>query len=311
MALNNNECVGKALELLRDGVRPFVERELKASYGDNAMAEAQKILSQTHVGIDKWEAMRDVAIQLRIIDRLWADVFRKRLDKVVRSLVNELLDTRNRWAHQHSFSDDDTDRALDSVARLLTAISSPQAAIVADMRMQQRDLISNRGRISATTVAKAPQGVESVSGNRHRVLDFITRFPGRDDDEIPSALKISPRQTVNQICRKLCQERLVHRTPGGRGKLVNFPVSGASVDLTAAVPSAQPLVQKADSQAMSEDDVKAALCAKLEAEGWSVDVAWGRARGIDIVAQRGAERWIIECKGTGSLPPMQNNYLWG
>ncbi len=38
-------------------------------------------------------------------------------------------------------------------------------------------------------------------------------------------------------------------------------------------------------------------------------VAWGRERGIDIVASRGSEQWIIECKGTGSLAAMQNNYF--
>src|SRR5207249_8057046 len=49
----------------------------------------------------------------------------------------------------------------------------------------------------------------------------------------------------------------------------------------------------------------------LEPKGWTVEVAWGRTRGIDIVALRGAERWVIECKGIGSLAPMQNNYFVG
>jgi len=62
---------------------------------------------------------------------------------------------------------------------------------------------------------------------------------------------------------------------------------------------------------MSEDQVKTALKTMLERDGWSVQVAWGRARGIDIVALRGTERWVIECKGTGSIPPMQNNYFVG
>ena len=33
MAITNHERVGKALELLRDGLRPFVERELSAKHG--------------------------------------------------------------------------------------------------------------------------------------------------------------------------------------------------------------------------------------------------------------------------------------
>ena len=33
MAITNHERVGKALELLRDGLRPFVARELEAKHG--------------------------------------------------------------------------------------------------------------------------------------------------------------------------------------------------------------------------------------------------------------------------------------
>jgi hypothetical protein len=42
--------------------------------------------------------MQDVAVQLALMDRTWGDVFRKTLGKAERSLVNELLDVRNRWA---------------------------------------------------------------------------------------------------------------------------------------------------------------------------------------------------------------------
>jgi hypothetical protein len=47
----------------------------------------------------------------------------------------------------------------------------------------------------------------------------------------------------------------------------------------------------------------------LEADGWKVVVAWGKARGIDIEATRDGKRWIIEAKGSGSLPAMRVNYF--
>jgi hypothetical protein len=74
---------------------------------------------------------------------------------------------------------------------------------------------------------------------------------------------------------------------------------------------AEPPKPQQKSVVLSEDQVKSALKAKLETDGWTVEVAWGRERGIDIVALRGPERWVIECKGTGSIPPMQNNYFVG
>jgi hypothetical protein len=61
------------------------------------------------------------------MDRKWNEVFRLVLGRAERSLVNEIQDIRNRWAHQENFSSDDTYRSLDSVGRLLTAISAPQA----------------------------------------------------------------------------------------------------------------------------------------------------------------------------------------
>jgi hypothetical protein len=33
MAITNHERVGKALELLRDGLKPFISRELEAKHG--------------------------------------------------------------------------------------------------------------------------------------------------------------------------------------------------------------------------------------------------------------------------------------
>lgn len=51
--------------------------------------------------------------------------------------------------------------------------------------------------------------------------------------------------------------------------------------------------------------------ANLIRGGWTVAVAMGRERGADVIATRGGERWIIECKGSGSLPPMDNNYFIG
>jgi hypothetical protein len=44
MAISNHERIGKALGLLKDGLRPFVERELKAQHGDGWAFEVKDIL---------------------------------------------------------------------------------------------------------------------------------------------------------------------------------------------------------------------------------------------------------------------------
>jgi hypothetical protein len=68
-----------------------------------------------------------VAGVLKLMWDAWNEVFARTLGRAERSLVQELRDWRNKWVHQEPFSSDDTDRALDSIARLLAAVSAPQA----------------------------------------------------------------------------------------------------------------------------------------------------------------------------------------
>jgi hypothetical protein len=53
MAITNHERVGKSLTLLKAGLGPFVERELKAKYGDGWAFEAKDVLSDTRLNAGK------------------------------------------------------------------------------------------------------------------------------------------------------------------------------------------------------------------------------------------------------------------
>jgi len=119
----NHERVGKGMELLQSGLQPFLERELADAYGENWRVKATSIMSDTRLKVGGDGI--DVAALLVLLDREWRDLFSARLGKAHRSIVNELIAVRNSWAHQETFSNDDTDRALDSVARLLRALISP------------------------------------------------------------------------------------------------------------------------------------------------------------------------------------------
>jgi predicted AAA+ superfamily ATPase len=136
MAISNHERVGKSLEMLRAGLQPFVERELKATHGDNWAAEVKEILSDTRLGGAQSDSLEDVAVLLVLMDRSWGGVFRRILGKAERSLVNELLEVRHLWAHQKAFSSDDAYRALDSVSRLLAAVSAPEGAEADKIKME-------------------------------------------------------------------------------------------------------------------------------------------------------------------------------
>lgn len=135
MAVTNHERVGKALDQLRAGLAPFVERELQAKFGKGFAFEVKELLSDTRLG-GKEGTLNDVAALLVVMDRKWGEVFRQVLGKAERSLVNELLAVRNRWAHQEPFSSDDAYRALDSASRLLTAISAPESDDIERMKTE-------------------------------------------------------------------------------------------------------------------------------------------------------------------------------
>ena len=136
MAITNHERVGKAMDLLKQGLGPFVERELKSTYKDKADTEARRYLGEDRLlakkGIGEWDA----AALLKLMWESWNDVFRRTLGPAERSLVSELRDLRNKWAHQQSFSGDDAYRALDSSGRLLTAVSAPQADEIEKTKME-------------------------------------------------------------------------------------------------------------------------------------------------------------------------------
>lgn len=141
MAITNQQRVGKALDLLRAGLAPFVEREIRNLHQDQAEEAARRYLGDDRIVGSKPVADWDVAALLKLMWEAWNDVFSRTLGRTERSLVQELRDWRNKWAHQEPFSSDDADRALDSMARLLSAVSAPQADEIAKMKMELRRLV--------------------------------------------------------------------------------------------------------------------------------------------------------------------------
>src|SRR6266566_2614547 len=161
MAITNHERVGKALELVKTGLAPFVEREFKSLYKDKALVEAQRFMTSERLDANRQFPAWDAAVLLRLMWDSWNEVFRRTLGQAERTLVSELRDVRNRWAHQEPFSGDDADRALDSAERLLTAVSALQADDVRKVKMELRRTIfyeqvrSDRRRSAGTAIESA------------------------------------------------------------------------------------------------------------------------------------------------------------
>ncbi len=130
MATNNREPIDTILELLKAGLGLFVEREFERKYPGRGVSEARKRLGEDRLNAKLPMAEWDVAVLLKLMcnSKAWQEVFCETLGPVERGLVSELREVRNRWAHQKSFPNDDAERALDSAARLLKAVSALQQA---------------------------------------------------------------------------------------------------------------------------------------------------------------------------------------
>ena len=169
MAISNAERVGKALELLNQGLFPFMKRELRAFYGDTWFEQASANLREYQmpgkgIGDEHWDTQ---ALLLVMWDQ-WNTVFRNVLGQAERSLVSELRDVRNKWAHQEPFSTDDAYRALDSVQRLITAVSAADQASEVERQKQEllRIRFEEQARKEVRKAAVAPIEGQPAGGLR-------------------------------------------------------------------------------------------------------------------------------------------------
>ena len=125
MALSNRDRVGRGFEFLAEGLAPFVNARMTAAVSEGAdWISIMEAREQTKNGGAKKFAVNDPGFLLRVITEDWR-VFKDHLSRVEQSFASELRDVRNRWAHNDSFSGDDTYRALDTMERLLTAVGAP------------------------------------------------------------------------------------------------------------------------------------------------------------------------------------------
>lgn len=142
MASTNHQRVTVALEALTEGLIPYVEGKLRAIYRDRWVRTALGSFRDEHTraGSDGSSVVWDAHALLTVMWDQWNAVFRNDLSHSERSLVSELREYRNKWAHQQQFDFDDTFRILDSTRRLLEAVKAPNVENVIN---EKNDLIES------------------------------------------------------------------------------------------------------------------------------------------------------------------------
>ena len=174
MVMANTERISKALDLLRDGLRPKCEDTWRGFYGDGWLEAVNGRLHSP----ERSPSVDDAAFLFKGMKATWQEVFGHGFPPAVRALVFEVADARNSWAHQQALSTDDTSRALDSMERLLDAFGNlDERKQIRNLRLGlMRQMVEEESRAERRkTAAKPTEGRPAAGLTPWR--DIITPHP--------------------------------------------------------------------------------------------------------------------------------------
>lgn len=165
----NLSFIGKSLRFLREGIAPFVEYEInKEGISKKDIIEKintnipERLKTLSDNPIAKW----DESDLLPVMHLMWKEVFSKTLSRPSLSLVFESKDVRNHYSHpiyhEKLLLNENTYRALDTIRRLLEAISVPHS----------------------NEVKRLMQSLSSFNGEDHE-LPFPSGLPGPEEKDKP------------------------------------------------------------------------------------------------------------------------------
>ena len=134
----NYTKVQQAFRVLHPLLAGYICQEMRREYQDNWWQEVLMTLSDQVRDLPDdngdYAALMDsldMANCLRLFDRKWNDLFKRKLSIDYRTWAKELMGVRNKLAHigGTDFSEDDTWRALDTMARLCEAFDDEAATL--------------------------------------------------------------------------------------------------------------------------------------------------------------------------------------
>ena len=165
----------RAFRLLQPLLADFVAQSMVKVYQNYWWKEVRKSLSDCP-GLPESGAYAELAASLdlsaclRLLERRWVEIFRKRLPADCRSWGRELTGMRNRVAHlqKKDISDEDTWRTLDTMARLAKQLNREGAQELLSLR---EDFSHRYVRVSAPA---APAPFHKLAFQKGRLPDWQT-----------------------------------------------------------------------------------------------------------------------------------------
>ena len=120
------DLVYKGLELIPKPLSAFVEIRLANALSGHWQEKVKE--RYRNLRVESGKINWDNAALFQSMNMFWDDAFREVLGRTERSIVNELIEVRNRHAHDEVFTYPEAARALDSMHILMNSISAKDEA---------------------------------------------------------------------------------------------------------------------------------------------------------------------------------------
>lgn len=166
MSREAHEYVGKGLELMKEGLTPFVETRLESKLTSHWKIRVLDRIPSIENLVEDEEIFWDAYFLLKTMMIFWREVFSD-LKHPARSYVGEAFAVRNNWAHQQNFTHEDADRAIDTMRRLLE--------IVGKKEIVMKEVIEELNRLREKIKPVVPEEDDSASPFHWKSYDLQVR----------------------------------------------------------------------------------------------------------------------------------------
>ncbi len=139
--LSRHSLLGEGFQRLAHGLGPFIDPRM-AEYFDDEHTWNEVAADRMGRGVEAGTG--DPLFQLLVLRRFWGPVFADHFSADLRSLIGQLIEARNLWAHFSLPDDPDyLDRILLGLERLLAPVEPEGATELRTLRSRLRDPIAD------------------------------------------------------------------------------------------------------------------------------------------------------------------------
>src|SRR5947209_16225213 len=135
MALTNKERVGRILDLVAEGLAPWMISLLEAKYGSNWADQVVRSAGPT--SRDTTPKATDPSYLFWVFDKQWHSVFKEHMSFEDKRAVSALWDARKEWAHGEKISSERTERVLMDGEHILRSADAVRQADQADEMLRE------------------------------------------------------------------------------------------------------------------------------------------------------------------------------